>query len=129
MEYLTKENIIIVCLILIIIYIILDKYKTNKKEHFTDDEVLNKLSSIINDDNITFNNVYVKGKLTAPTLYTRHILTDKDKTHKTMNDNKLIDGNNYIDILDNLAVYGATIKGNEIKGNEILYKKLTKDKK
>ena len=110
MEYLTKENIIIICLILLIIYILLDKYKINKKEHFTDDEVLNKLSSIINDDTITFNNVYIKGKLTAPTLYSRHILTDKDKTHKTIDDNKLIDGNDYIDVKGNLAVYGNNLK-------------------
>ena len=116
-EYLTKENIIIICLILLIIYILLDKYnKKNKKEHFTEDELLNKISSIINDDTITLNNVYIKGKLIAPTLYTRHILSDKDKSHKTIDDNKLIDGNNYVDIYDNLAVYG----------NEIQYKKLTK---
>jgi len=117
MEYTTKENIIIICLILIIIYIIIDKfYKKNKKEHFTDDEVLNKLSSIINgDETITFKNVYITDKLTAPTLYTRHILADKDKTHKTIDDNKEIDGNDYVDFKNNAAFY-----------NKLKYKTLTK---
>ena len=117
MEYLTKENIIIICLVLIIIYIILDKfYKKPKKEHFTEEDILNKISSIINgEDTITFKNVYITDNLTAPTLYTRHILADKDKTHKTIDDNKNIDGNDYVDFKNNASFYNTLKYKNMIK--------------
>ena len=94
-----KENIIIICLIIIIIYIIIDKfYKKSRKEYFTEDEVLNKISSIINGDDITFNNVYIKGNLTAPKITTRMLYADTDKSHG-------VDGNDYIDFNNKTAFY------------------------
>lgn len=110
MSYLTNENIIIICLILIIIYIILDKiYKKSYKEHFTEDEILNKLSNIINgEDIITFKDVYISNKLIAPELITRHIYADKDTSHG-------VDGNDYIDIMNKSAFYDT-----------LYYKKLEK---